>query len=435
MKLFSVTAAIVLTLCSVVNSSPFAPGDQTLNTHASGGETYIVLFNRSHPSVASVSDVLSRVDLHPEHEDVHMVWDGLHMRGFCANMKSHCIDALNGMDDIAVVEKSRTISVARKQTQMGAPWGLARISTTGDITGSSVGLNYTYSWNSATTKAAPGAGADIYLIDTGINTEHAAFGGRAKMIWPDSTVDGFGHGTHTAGTAGAAKFGVAFGANLLGLKALDDRGIGQTPKMIDAINFARDTHTARSKKPGFVGSVMSLSLSMTRENGYLNVTTAMEFALNTALDAGMHVVVASGNDGSDSCLTDPASSGGANGRAISVGSIGMKNVVSLFSNTGACTDIYAPGEDIVSTWIGGDSVINPDNGTSMATPHVSGIIAYLMVQKPELAKDPIAMKKYLLDTSLKNVIKYDPRLGAPPLNDAFLMVNNGIVGDGFISRS
>lgn len=123
-----------------------------------------------------------------------MVWTDSEMRGFCANMKSHCIDALNGMDDVAVVEKSRTISVARKQTQGGKPWGLARISTAGDITGSSMGLNYTYSWDSANTKTLPGAGADIYLIDSGINTEHWAFGGRAKMIWPNSTTsDDFGY--------------------------------------------------------------------------------------------------------------------------------------------------------------------------------------------------------------------------------------------------
>lgn len=221
----------------------------------------------------------------------------------------------------------------------------------------------------------------------------------------------------------------------MGIKALDNRGSGETYILIDAIRFARESHTAKSKQPGFVGSVMSLSLSMIRDFDDLNRTSAMQFAINTALDAGMHVVVAAGNDGKDSCRTDPAASGGANGRAISVGSIGMDNVVSLFSNTGACTDIFAPGEDIVSTWIGSNNMIKPDNGTSMSTPHVSGIVAYLMVQKPELAKDPIAMKKYLLDTALQKMIKTDPGLGALPVNEEFLMVNNGIVGDGFISRN
>jgi cerevisin len=200
--------------------------------------------------------------------------------------------------------------------------------------------------------------------------------------------------------------------------------------MIDGIQFAIQTHKIRSTNTNFVGSVMSLSFSMIRTG---DSVTAMEQSLNAAIDAGMHVVVASGNDGSDSCLTDPASSGGSNGRAISVGSIGMKNIVSDFSNTGACTDLYAPGESVLSAWIGSNNTINTDSGTSMATPHVSGIVAYLMAQRSDLAKDPVAMKKFLLETSLKNVITTS--LGMTVGNDSLLMVNNGIVGDGFISKN
>lgn len=125
-----------------------------------------------------------------------MVWNGSQLRGFCANMQSHCIDALNGMDDVAIVEKSQTISLSRTQTTRQATWGLDRISTAEAITGSPTGLNYTYSYDAATTKALPGAGADIYLIDTGINTEHVSFGGRAKMIWPNSTGDDMGYVFH-----------------------------------------------------------------------------------------------------------------------------------------------------------------------------------------------------------------------------------------------
>ncbi|QDS68332.1 hypothetical protein FKW77_010698 [Venturia effusa] len=436
MKVSSFTATVALALCSVVKGSPVASSaDQTLGTHVSGGDTYIVLFNNSRPSVSSVSNVLSRIDLHPDHEDVHMVWNGSQLRGFCANMKAHCIDALNGMDDVAIVEKSQTISVSRTQTTSGAPWGLARISSPGDVIFNSTRLQYTYTYDAVNPQTLPGAGADIYSIDTGINTEHVSFGGRAKMIWPNSTGDDMGHGTHTAGTAGARTFGVAFGANVFGLKALDKNGVGQTPTMVDAIQFATRNHRTRSRTPGFVGSVMNLSFSMFRADASLNNPTAMQFAIDAAINAGMHVVVASGNEYlTDSCLTDPASSGGATGRAISVGSVGMKNMLSDFSNTGACTDIYAPGEDIVSTWVTAPNSVKPDSGTSMSAPHVAGIVAYLMVEKPELAKDPVAMKKYLLDTSLKAMIKV-PAGKEVPKNDALLLVNNGQnVENGFISR-
>jgi len=109
---------------------------------------------------------LSRVDLHPDHDDVHMVWNGT-IRGFCANMKSHCIDKLNGMAEVAIVEKSKTISISKAQGRSGSPWGLERISSTSDLTGNPSALSYTYSFNSP---SAPGKGSDIYLIDTGINT-------------------------------------------------------------------------------------------------------------------------------------------------------------------------------------------------------------------------------------------------------------------------
>jgi len=253
------------------------------------------------------------------------------------------------------------------------------------------------------------------------------------MIWPNGTEDDFGHGTHTAGTAGASTFGVAYGANILGLKALDKNGVGSTADMVDGIQFAIQNHLTRSTNPGFVGSVMSLSFSMIRTTDALGSSTAMEQSLNAAMDAGMHVVVASGNDGSDSCLTDPAFAGGANGRAISVGSININNTISHFSNTGACTDIYAPGETILSAWIGNNNTINTDSGTSMATPHVSGVVAYIMAQRKDLARDPVAMKEFLLSSALKNVIMVPP--GMAVQNDSLLMVNNGIVGDGFISKN
>jgi cerevisin len=340
-------------------------------------------------------------------------------------MKSDCIDALNGMEDVALVEKSRTISISETLSRPASPWGLARISSTDTIDGDPETLTYTYEFNGPND---PGSGVDIYLIDTGINTGHVAFAGRAKMVWPNSTEDDHGHGSHTAGTAGANTFGVAYGANILGLKALDKNGVGSTVAMIAGIQFAIQCHEIRSTEVGFVGSVMSLSFSMIRSADPVTGTTALEMSLNAAIDAGIHVVVAAGNDGSDSCLTDPAFVGGGSGRAISVGSIGMQGNVSVFSNTGACNDIYAPGEMVLSTWMGANNTINTDSGTSMATPHVTGIVAYLMAQNKDLAQSPVAMKQYILDTALRNMITGQVQ------DDALLMVNNGIVGDGFISR-
>jgi len=167
---------------------------------------------------------------------------------------------------------------------------------------------------------------------------------------------------------------------------------------------------------------MSFSFSLPRENGVDSETTALELSIDAAIDAGMHVAVAAGNDGNYSCDFAPAFTGGANGRAISVGSISIYNTISSFSNTGDCTDIYAPGEQVMSAWISGKDVINILDGTSMATPHVAGVVAYLMSQNETLAKSPVEMKKFLLDTAIRGQIT-----GQVYQGDNMLLLNNGVV--------
>lgn len=99
----------------------------------------------------------------------------------------------------------------------------------------------------------------------------------------------------------------------------------------------------------------------------------------------------------------------------------MTNEISSFSNTGACTDIYAPGENVVSTWIGGDNIINVDQGTSMAAPHVTGVVAYTLQQKPEFKTDPAGLKSFLLGEALKGQVSGNALGG-----DQKLLLNNGI---------
>jgi cerevisin len=178
----------------------------TPSSHQSGGEDYIVLFNSSHSELPHVADVLSRVELTAEHSDVHQIYNGTVLRGFCASMKSHCIDALNAMGDVAYVEKVVTVSINAQTSRANAPWGLQRISSPNQVQGDPMDLSYTYSFED---EERLGSGVDVYVIDTGVNVGHAAFGGRAKLqSYLQSQDDDNGHGTHVSGTAAGDVFGV-----------------------------------------------------------------------------------------------------------------------------------------------------------------------------------------------------------------------------------
>jgi len=100
--------------------------------------------------------------------------------------------------------------------------------------------------------------------------------------------------------------------------------------------------------------------------------------VNAAVDAGIHFAVAAGNDNADSCNYSPA----AAEKAVTVGASTLLDERAYFSNFGKCNDIFAPGLNIQSTWIGSKHAINTISGTSMASPHIAGLLAYLLSLQP-----------------------------------------------------
>ena len=88
-----------------------------------------------------------------------------------------------------------------------------------------VALNYTYTYDESA-----GRGVDVYVVDTGVYTEHEQFGSRARWgatFGPYSNADLYGHGTHCAGTVASAQFGVAKNASIIAVKVLGDDGNGE----------------------------------------------------------------------------------------------------------------------------------------------------------------------------------------------------------------
>jgi cerevisin len=259
------------------------------------------------------------------------------------------------------------------ETEKNAPWGLARISHRDSL---SFG-----SWNKYLYASDGGEGVDVYVIDTGTNYKHVDFEGRAhwgKTIPNgDADEDGNGHGTHCSGTVAGKRYGVAKKANVYAVKVLRSNGSGTMSDVVKGVEWAAQAHTKAvkeakdGKKKGFKGSSANMSLGGGK-------STTLDLAVNAAVDAGIHFAVAAGNDNADSCNYSPA----AAENAVTVGASTLLDERAYFSNYGKCNDIFAPGLNILSTWIGSEHATNTISGTSMASPHIAGLLAYLLSLQP-----------------------------------------------------
>lgn len=257
--------------------------------------------------------------------------------------------------------------------EKNAPWGLARISHR-DSLGFGNFNKYLYADEG-------GEGVDVYIIDTGTNIKHVDFGGRAS--WGatipdgDEDVDGNGHGTHCSGTVAGKKYGVAKKANIKAVKVLRSNGSGSMSDVVKGVEYAAEAHekevknAKKGKRKGFKGSAANMSLGGGKSE-------LLDQAVNAAVDAGIHFAVAAGNDNADSCKYSPA----AAKKAVTVGASTIADERAYFSNYGTCNDIFAPGLNILSTWIGSEYAINTISGTSMASPHIAGLLAYLLSLQP-----------------------------------------------------
>lgn len=256
-----------------------------------------------------------------------------------------------------------------------APWGLARISHRDSLSFGTFN-KYLYTQDG-------GEGVDAYVIDTGTNYEHVDFEGRAhwgKTIpRGDPDEDGNGHGTHCSGTVAGKKFGVAKKANIYAVKVLRSNGSGSMSDVVKGVEWATTSHTSnvedakKGKKKNFKGSVANMSLGGGKSR-------VLDLAVNAAVDAGLHFAVAAGNDNADSCNYSPA----AAENAITVGASTLADERAYFSNFGKCNDIFAPGLNILSTWKGSKYATNTISGTSMASPHICGLLAYFLSLQPSL---------------------------------------------------
>ncbi|KAL5637456.1 hypothetical protein ACGC1H_004024 [Rhizoctonia solani] len=299
------------------------------------------------------------------------------------------LEAARARSDIEFIEEDQIMRTTA--VQQNAPWGLQRISSNQPLPAGSRAnaLAFSYTFNETA-----GKGVDVYVIDTGINTEHESFEGRATFGFAaqgQPKVDDQGHGTHCAGTIASKDFGVAKAANVIAVKVLGADGSGATSDIIDGIQFAMQS-AAASGRP----SVISMSLGG-------GVSRGLDAAVTTAVNAGMHVVVAAGNEAADANTSSPARAPAV----ITVGASTIDDQVASFSNFGQGVDIFAPGQQIISTFIGSTTARQILSGTSMACPHVAGMVATILSQEGNVS--PAQMATRLKGLGTQNALARVPR--------------------------
>jgi subtilisin family serine protease len=282
--------------------------------------------------------------------------------------------------DVQFVEVVQEYSV--DVTQSPATWGLDRIDQ------ASLPLNNSFTYTRT------GAGVKAYIIDTGIRLTHNEFGGRAT--WGTNAVGGpnddcHGHGTHVAGTVGGSTYGVAKAVALVAVKVLNCSGSGSTTAVVNGINWVR----LNGQKPAVANMSLGGGISISIDN-----------AVNNAVNSGIPFAVAAGNSNANACNASPARAA----NAITVGSTTSTDARSSFSNYGTCLDIFAPGSSITSAWRTSNTDTAVLSGTSMASPHVAGVVALYLQSNPTASSSTV--RTAIVNASTLNKVT-NPGAGSP----------------------
>jgi len=294
-------------------------------------------------------------------------------RGYAIHCTTNVLEKIRVSDVVKAIYEDGIASIEAQQNNPPS-WGLDRTSQR------NLPLDQIYHYpNSA------GAGVFQYTLDTGIYIQHNDFGGRAT--WGNNFVPGSGnndlngHGTHCSGTMAGSAYGIAKSSTVVAVKVLGDNGSGAWSGVISGVQWVAQQHNASRK----TAANMSLGGSAYQ---------ALDDAVNAAVNAGVHFAVAAGNNNGNACNYSPARAA----NAICVGATTNTDAKASYSNYGTCIDLNAPGSNIVSTYIGSANAVATLSGTSMASPHVCGVMALY------LGQNLVPSAANLQAASTKNVI-------------------------------
>jgi len=343
-------AVVALAACREA-ANPVAPQPTAPNLSATTAAVpgqYIVVFQDAVADPAGLAQSLVRA-----HGGSLLHTYARALRGFAARLPDAAVVALRQSPLVAYVEPDRVIRTddTEQMDANGDPWGLDRVDQ------HALPLSGTYTFTST------GAGVNAYIIDTGIWTLHPEFGGRADNVYDGVTLDLLGggtgedcngHGTHVAGAVGSITYGVAKGVALHGVRVLNCAGVGFTSDVIAGVDWVTANHVSPA--------VANMSLGGSS-------SAALNTAVTNLWNSGVFLAVAAGNDNANACNSSPAGASGV----FTVAASDKTDAKASFSNWGSCVEAYAPGVSIKSTWL--LNLTMTLSGTSMATPHVTGVAA------------------------------------------------------------
>ncbi len=279
------------------------------------------------------------------------------LRGFSARLNAQQRDRLSADPDVAYIEQDRLMVLGRPRpggdapapTGQQVPWGITRVGGPVD-----------------------GTGKTAWVIDTGVDLDHpdlnvdasrsVSFISKGRDARDANDLNG--HGTHCAGTIAALDndigvVGVAAGATIVAVKVLDQRGSGSYSDVIAGVDYVAANAAA--------GDAVNISLGGP-------TSQALDDAVRNAAAAGILLAVAAGNEAKDANTASPARVEVDN--VWTVSACDSSDAFASFSNysgpTAAPVEVCAPGVNILSTWV--DGGYNDISGTSMATPHVAGLL-------------------------------------------------------------